>query len=83
MSQFETKVKEVLIDTLKVEEHETTPEARIKEELSADSLDEIELIMELEKECHIQITDEEAECERVIQLYLPRHYLSTIYYQVK
>ncbi len=61
MSQFETKVKEVLIDMLGAEEHEITPEARIREELGADSLDEVELIMELEKEYHITITKEEAE----------------------
>lgn len=61
MSQFQTKVKEVLIDMLGAEEHEITPEARIREELGADSLDEVELIMELEKEYHITITDEEAE----------------------
>jgi len=61
MSQFETKVKEVLIDMLGAEEHEITPEARIREELGADSLDEVELIMELEKEYHITITDGEAE----------------------
>lgn len=61
MSQFETKVKEVLIDMLGAEEHEITPEARIREELGADSLDEVELIMEFEKEYHITITKEEAE----------------------
>ena len=61
MSQFETKVKEVLIDMLGAEEHEITPEARIREELGADSLDEVELIIELEKEYHITITDGEAE----------------------
>lgn len=61
MSQFETKVKEVLIDMLGAEEHEITPETRIREELGADSLDEVELIIELEKEYHITITDGEAE----------------------
>ncbi|RMF09026.1 MAG: acyl carrier protein [Candidatus Neomarinimicrobiota bacterium] len=60
MSTFE-KVKEVIIDKLGVEEGKIVPEASFVDDLGADSLDTVELIMELEEEFGIEIPDEDAE----------------------
>ena len=61
MSEVITKVKEIIVDKLGVDEKDVTPEASFTNDLGADSLDTVELIMELEKEFDIQIPDEEAE----------------------
>lgn len=61
MSEIATRVKNIIIDKLGVDEKEVTPEANFTNDLGADSLDTVELIMELEKEFDIQIPDEEAE----------------------
>lgn len=66
MSKFEAKVKEVLID-LGVEEKEITPEANLRDNLGIDSLEEVEMIMEFEKEYHIAISDAEAESVKAVQ----------------
>jgi len=55
------KVKEVIIDKLGVEEDKIAPEASFVDDLGADSLDTVELIMQLEEEFGIEIPDEEAE----------------------
>jgi acyl carrier protein len=55
------KVKEVIIDKLGVEEDKIVPEASFVDDLGADSLDTVELIMQLEEEFGIEIPDEEAE----------------------
>ena len=55
------KVKEVIIDKLGVEEDKIVPEASFVDDLGADSLDTVELIMQLEEEFGIEITDEDAE----------------------
>ena len=60
MSTFE-KVKEVIIDKLGVEEGAIKTEAHFVNDLGADSLDTVELIMELEEEFGIEIPDEDAE----------------------
>ena len=60
MSTFD-KVKEVVIDKLGVDESEVTNEASFTNDLGADSLDTVELIMEFEKEFDIQIPDDQAE----------------------
>ena len=60
MSTF-NKVKEVIIDKLGVEEDAIKSEAHFVNDLGADSLDTVELIMEFEKEFNIQISDEDAE----------------------
>ena len=57
----EAKVKEIIIDKLGVEESQITPEASFTNDLGADSLDTVELIMEFEKEFNIAIPDEQAE----------------------
>ena len=61
MSDVTTKVKAIIVDKLGVDESEVTNEASFTNDLGADSLDTVELIMELEKEFDIQIPDDEAE----------------------
>ena len=61
MSEIAQKVKKIIIDKLGVEESEVTPEASFTNDLGADSLDTVELIMEFEKEFGISIPDDQAE----------------------
>jgi acyl carrier protein len=61
MSEIASKVKSIIIDKLGVEESEVTNEASFTNDLGADSLDTVELIMEFEKEFDIQIPDDQAE----------------------
>jgi acyl carrier protein len=55
------KIREITVDRLGVEESEVTPEASFREDLEADSLDLVELIMELEEQFGMEIPDEDAE----------------------
>ncbi|HCX73424.1 MAG TPA: acyl carrier protein [Candidatus Cloacimonas sp.] len=55
------KVKEIIVDELGVDENEVTMDANFIEDLGADSLDTVELIMKFEEEFDIDIEDEEAE----------------------
>ena len=55
------KVKEIIVDQLGVEAEEVTPEAHFIEDLGADSLDIVELVMAMEEEFGLEIPDEEAE----------------------
>jgi acyl carrier protein len=61
MSNIASKVKQIIVDKLGVEETEVTPEASFTQDLGADSLDTVELIMEFEKEFNISIPDDQAE----------------------
>ena len=61
MSDVAAKVKTIIVDKLGVEETEVTPEASFTNDLGADSLDNVELIMEFEKEFGISIPDDQAE----------------------
>lgn len=61
MSDVASKVKAIIVDKLGVEESEVTPQASFTNDLGADSLDTVELIMEFEKEFGISIPDEQAE----------------------
>ncbi|MDI6780210.1 MAG: acyl carrier protein [Bacteroidota bacterium] len=61
MSDINAKVKEIVMNKLGVEESAVTPEASFTNDLGADSLDTVELVMEFEKVFGIQIPDEEAE----------------------
>ena len=61
MSDVATKVKAIIIDKLGVDEAEVTDSASFTNDLGADSLDTLELIMEFEKEFDIQIPDDKAE----------------------
>ena len=61
MSDIATKVKNIIVEKLGVEEAEVTPETSFTNDLGADSLDTVELIMEFEKEFNIAIPDDQAE----------------------
>ncbi len=61
MSETLDKVKEVVMDKLGVEESQITETAHFMDDLGADSLDTVELIMQLEEEFGIEIPDEDAE----------------------
>lgn len=61
------KVKAVIIEELNVDESQVTPEATFTEDLGADSLDVVELVMRLEDVFNISIPDEDAEKIRTVQ----------------
>ena len=61
MENLENKIKEIIVDKLGIEESEITNSASFTNDLGADSLDTVELIMEFEKEFNVSIPDEEAE----------------------
>ena len=61
MADVSEKVKAIIVDKLGVSESEVTNEASFTNDLGADSLDTVELIMEFEKEFDLQIPDDEAE----------------------
>ncbi len=61
MSEITDRVKAIIVDKLAVDENEVTPGASFTTDLGADSLDTVELIMELEKEFDITIPDEDAQ----------------------
>ena len=61
MSDIASKVKAIIVDKLSVEESEVTNEASFTNDLGADSLDTVELIMEFEKDFGISIPDDQAE----------------------
>ena len=61
MSDIATRVKKIIVDKLGVEEAEVTNEASFTNDLGADSLDTVELIMALEEEFGVEVPDEQAE----------------------
>ena len=61
MSEIEAKVKEIIVDKLGVDESDVTPEASFSNDLGADSLDTVELIMAFENAFEITIPDDKAE----------------------
>ena len=61
MSDIASRVKAIIVDKLGVDENEVVNEASFTNDLGADSLDTVELIMEFEKEFNIQIPDDQAE----------------------
>ena len=61
MSEIAEKIKKIIVDKLGVDDSEVTNEASFTNDLGADSLDIVELIMEFEKEFDISIPDEQAE----------------------
>lgn len=61
MSDIESRVKAIIVDKLGVDESEVTRESSFTNDLGADSLDTVELIMEFEKEFNLAIPDDQAE----------------------
>ena len=58
---FDKRVKEIIVEQLGVNESEVNPEAKFIDDLGADSLDLVELVMALEEEYNLEISDEDAE----------------------
>ncbi len=67
MSSIEERVKKIVAEQLGVKEDEITPEASFVDDLGADSLDTVELVMALEEEFETEIPDEDAEKIETIQ----------------
>ena len=61
MSDTSSRVKAIIVDKLGVDENEVVPDANFTNDLGADSLDTVELIMEFEEEFDLEIPDEDAE----------------------
>ena len=66
MAELETRVKDIIAEELGVEKDKLTAEASFMEDLGADSLDTVELVMAFEKEFDLDIPDEEAEKLRTV-----------------
>jgi acyl carrier protein len=64
---IEEKVKQIIVEQLGVEETEVTATASFVEDLGADSLDQVELVMALEEEFKLEISDEDAEKIKTVQ----------------
>lgn len=67
MSEHESKMKQIIAEKLGVSEDKVTPQASFVDDLGADSLDQVELIMALEDEFNIEIPDEDAEKMRTVK----------------
>ncbi len=67
MSTIEERVRKIVVEQLGVKEEEVTPEASFVDDLGADSLDTVELVMALEEEFGCEIPDEEAEKITTVQ----------------
>ena len=61
MSEIESQVKQIVVDHLGIEEAKVTPESKFIDDLGADSLDTVELVMAFEEEFGSEISDSEAE----------------------
>ena len=80
MNKIEERVKKVVVNQLEIKEEEATMEASFIDDLGADSLDTVELVMALEEEFDTEIPDEEAEKIRTIQQavdYIKQHEVET------
>ena len=67
MASVEERVKHIIVEQLGVDEEEVKPEAKFVDDLGADSLDIVELIMALEEEYDVEIPDEDAEKIQTVQ----------------
>ena len=67
MSEIADKVKKIVVEQLGVSEDQVTPEAKIIEDLGADSLDTVELVMALEDAFKVEIPDDQQEKLRTVQ----------------
>ena len=75
MSDTLDKIKEIVIDKLGVDEVKVTPEAKFIDDLGADSLDTVELIMQFEDDFNIEIPDEDA--EKILSVGQAQEYISS------
>ncbi|MGB8885639.1 MAG: acyl carrier protein [Candidatus Korobacteraceae bacterium] len=76
MASVEERVKQIIVEQLGVDEAEVTPTASFVDDLGADSLDTVELVMAFEEAFEIEIPDEDAEKIRTVQdavTYIDRH----------
>ena len=67
MSEHESKLKQIVAEKLGVSEDKVIPQASFVDDLGADSLDQVELIMALEDEFNVEIPDEDAEKIRTVK----------------
>jgi acyl carrier protein len=67
LKEFTEKVKQIISEQLGVDESEVTPSASFVDDLGADSLDQVELVMALEEAFSLEIPDEDAEKMRSVQ----------------
>jgi acyl carrier protein len=67
MAAIDEKVKQIVVEQLGVEESEVTPKASFVDDLGADSLDQVELVMAFEEAFDVEIPDEDAEKIRTVQ----------------
>ena len=67
MSSIEERVKKIIVEQLGVADDQVTPDASFVDDLGADSLDTVELVMALEEEFDIEISDEQAENISTVQ----------------
>jgi acyl carrier protein len=67
MASVEERVKQIIVEQLGVDEAEVTPKASFVDDLGADSLDTVELVMAFEEAFDVEIPDEEAEKIRTVQ----------------
>ena len=77
MASVEDKVKHIIVEQLGVDEEEVKPEASFVDDLGADSLDVVELVMALEEEFGLEISDEDAEKLTTVQqavAYIKEHH---------
>ncbi|HEY5175959.1 MAG TPA: acyl carrier protein [Terriglobales bacterium] len=76
MASVEERVKQIIVEQLGVDEAEVTPDASFVDDLGADSLDTVELVMAFEEAFEIEIPDEDAEKIRTVQdavTYIDQH----------
>ena len=78
---IEKRVKEIIVEQLGVNESEVNPEAKFVDDLGADSLDLVELVMALEEEYNIEISDEDA--EKILTVGDAIEYIKTHVHSVK
>jgi acyl carrier protein len=76
MASVEERVKQIIVEQLGVDEAEVTPSASFVDDLGADSLDTVELVMAFEEAFELEIPDEDAEKIRTVQdavTYIDQH----------
>ena len=67
MSDYSAKVKSIVVEHLEVDEEKVVPTAKFVDDLGADSLDQVELVMKFEEEFGVEIPDEDAEKITTVQ----------------